>query len=354
LLVTLPLGQPVDRVIIAWGGRSPEALAGFTEESKNELAPIFTDMGLEVVCSRIDNEGFPEALLQFKARAKQRGITDVVFPVALGEGGEDGKLQGFLETVGIPYVGSGVRASALLMDKLATKDVCRSLGLSSPRGYLLPYRFPAVPSYPAPLGHTPSFREIATSMNADMLVAKLRASGGSIGLTMITNERELQRVIDVMQRYDSDILLEEYIQPRVVSGMPVEYSVSLLGWCPEVLPVCEIRHSGALLSTQAKNPENDIDQGASCVEHTFDVSLDDESIKRMKEQAVELHLRTGCHFMSRMDFIVGTTGKIFLLEGNTLPGLLPRSVYRQACEHAGLDIYDVLLRLLESAFVPRH
>lgn len=252
---------------------------------------------------------------------------DIIFPTCLGAYGEDGKLQGFLETMfpDTPYVGSGVNASAIGMNKLHTKLLCQGLGIDTAR-----YVF-------QPKGKRLSFARAVARLGTPVVVKPL-LSGASLGLTITDDPLVFQKSITEGGEVFGDLLIEACIQPKEPY---VEYAAGVLDGDNGliVLPVCEIRADGIY----------DTGRKSGHAVYRIPAPLEPELTQKMQAVAKQLHLMAGCHGLSRVDLMADRDGRVCVLELNTLPGLIPSMTFARMAAAHGLDFDDLIALLLRSA-----
>lgn len=252
---------------------------------------------------------------------------DVVYIALHGRYGEDGRLQGFLDLLGVPYVGSGVLASALAMDKARTKTLARQAGIRvAPDRVIRREELDRVT--PAALAH-----ELGLP-----LVIKPNREGSTVGLTVAQREEEIGSGLEQAARYDDTILVETFVPG-------VEVTVGVLGdEQPVALPVIEI--------VPRKNFYYDYESkyapGGS--EHIIPARITPEAERKVREWAVEAYRLLGCQNYARVDFIVPKDGSDpVLLEVNTLPGMTETSLFPDAARAYGLSYPDMVDRLIQLA-----
>jgi D-alanine-D-alanine ligase len=250
---------------------------------------------------------------------------DIVLSALHGKKGEDGAVQGFLELLDLPYVGSGVLASALAMNKAVSKQFFKSAGLAVPRELLVCKDHDIDPAAVfAALG--------------DPVVIKPVAEGSSIGLHICSTSQELVAGLEDAFGLSPELIVEEYIDGRKVS-CPV-----LGNHHPQALPVIEIipQKQYRFFSYAAKYMP-----GAS--QEICPASLPIDLYERVQTYATTAHCVLGCRNLSRTDMIV-TDQDIYVLETNTLPGMTENSLFPLAARTAGISFSQLLERLLELAF----
>ena len=247
---------------------------------------------------------------------------DVVFPVLHGPFGEDGTVQGLLELAGLPYVGAGVAASALCMDKDLFKAVLRDRGIPVARNVTL--REGDEPEHP---------------FDYPLFVKPARL-GSSVGISKVRDARELTVAVELARRHDDKVLIEEGIE-----GVEVECGV-LGNRDPLASVVGEIVAHADWYDYSAKYDEGGMDL-------VVPARISAEADARVKELAVESFVATDCEGMARIDFFVRPDGEVIVNEINTIPGFTSTSVYAKLFEAAGISYAALLDRLVELA-LERH
>ena len=263
---------------------------------------------------------------------------DVVFPLIHGSGGEDGKLQGFLEIAGLPYVGSGVSASVIGLDKTLTKVSFERAGLP-----VTPYKIitdaqwisdrHGIESALTPLG-IPAFVKPATG-------------GSSIGITKVLKEDEMTSAIDNAFKFDRKVIVESGINGREcecavlgnrLNGMSVGKTEI------QVSPVGEIRTKREFYDYIAKyeDTKTQLIVPADLLSHHSD---------ELQRLAREAFIAVGCTGMARVDFFLTDDGTIWLNEINTIPGFTKLSMFPRAWEAAGLRFPDLITKLIDLAML---
>ena len=247
---------------------------------------------------------------------------DVAFLALHGRGGEDGTIQGALELLGLPYIGSGVMASALAMNKSRTKQVYLQSGIPTP---------PSLTFY----GESSDVRTVLPKA-AELgypLVVKAEDQGSSVGVEIVKNEEEFLKAWEAAAALSGEILVEKF-----VSGTEVSCGV-IGGEILEALPVIEIIPHKSFFDYEAKYTP-----GAS--EEIVPARLSSELTKRVQELALSAHRALGCYGLSRTDMVIGE--RIEVLETNTIPGLTENSLLPQEARAAGImlpELFDRLIRL---------
>lgn len=254
---------------------------------------------------------------------------DAVFPVLHGMYGEDGTIQGLFELCGIPYVGCGVLASAVGMDKIYTKLVFEKCGIPQ-ANYCVVYR------YDFEQKSVEYINEIEVKLGYPCFI-KPSNSGSSVGISKANNAQELEDALAQALKYDRKALIEEFIDCREIECAVLgnEYpEASVLG---EILPANEFYDFEA----KYENSESRVEIPAKVPEETY---------KKIQEYAVSAYKGLDCMGLTRVDFFVHKeNGKIFINEVNTLPGFTNISMYPQLWEKSGVPYSELIDRLIELA-----
>ena len=229
---------------------------------------------------------------------------DVVFLVLHGGRGEGGVVQALLETIGVPYTGSGPLASALAMDKDLAKRLFAAAGVPVP-----PWRM-------APL----TAAEAGTALGWP-LVVKPSKQGSSVGMSLVQRATDFEAAVERARVHDDEVMVERFVPGR-------EFTVAILG--DEALPVGEIIPRSGLFDYEAKYTP-----GAS--EEVFPAQIDGALAGRLQTLALTAHRALKLSGFSRIDFRVTPDGDIFCLEANTLPGVTRESLYPRAARAAGIE-----------------
>jgi D-alanine-D-alanine ligase len=252
------------------------------------------------------------------------GEVEVVLPILHGPFGEDGALQGVLEMADVPYVGAGVAASALCMDKDLFKAVMRDQGIPVTRNITL--RDGSAPPA-SPFGY-PVF-------------VKPARLGSSVGISKAHDEAELRAAVTLAFEHDEKVLVEEF-----VSGIEVE--VGVLG---NREPVASL--VGEIVVTrnewydwEAKYEEGEMDL-------VIPARITDEQTERVQQLAVQAFVATECEGIARVDCFVRDDGEVLINELNTMPGFTATSVYAKLFEASGLPYAELLERAIDLALERR-
>ena len=252
---------------------------------------------------------------------------EVAFLALHGPGGEDGAIQGFLETLGIPYTGSGVRASAVGMHKVVTKTELAAHGIPVPRGTVV-WR-----------GTVPTLQRVLTSCKLKLpIVVKPASQGSTIGVTIVRRPSQWKEALKVAHRYDPEAMVEAFIPGH-------EVTLSLLGSADGTvagLPAVEIVAPDGFYDFSAK-----YEKGRT--QYLCPAPLSAAVSREIKQLAIRTYQALGCNGAARVDFRITPKGKPYVLEINTVPGMTETSLLPMAAGKAGLS-YDALTQqILQSA-----
>ena len=240
-----------------------------------------------------------------------------VFNILHGRGGEDGTLQGALESLGVPYTGSGVLGSALSMDKVRTKQVWLALGLPTPR--YASYR------------PGDDVREAIADLGLPVVV-KPSHEGSSVGITRVRSPADLSAAIELAARYDGELVIEQLIEGG-------EYTVGILDG--EALPSIRIVPPGEYYDYHAKYVSDDTQYLCP--------GLEGEAEAQMRALALRAFEASGASGWGRVDVMRDRQGDNWLLEVNTTPGMTSHSLVPKAAKATGMDFESLCWRILETS-----
>ncbi len=296
---------------VLWGGLSAE----------REISRLTG----EAVCAALETRGYRVHSISVEpdgAWIAQAQKTDVVFIALHGKFGEDGAVQGVLETLGIPYTGSSVLASAIAMNKPMAKRIWQTYALPTPDWQIVEQGPPAeqaVRSYP--------------------VVVKPIAEGSSVGVSIVHSEAMLTPALTQAFQYDTACLVEAYIPGKEVTvGIIKEQAIGAM----EVVAKGEF-HSYEVKYTPGRE------------EFLMPAPLPEVTYVQVLKLARQAHRAIGCSGYSRVDMRVSPAGEIFLIELNSLPGLTALSYLPRIAAHHGLSYEDLVEVILQQAtlHIPR-
>jgi D-alanine-D-alanine ligase len=257
---------------------------------------------------------------------------DVAFPLVHGTHGEDGTLQGLLELAGVPYVGAGVAASAIGMDKELMKRLFKDAGLDVVDHVAL-----RLAHYRDNPGEAQATIEDTVGYPAFVKPAN---GGSSVGITKVHSREDLGAAMCLAFRHDRKVLVERAVEAR-------EVECAVLGNDdPEPSPLGEIRYTREFYDYEAKY----LDPTTKLV---IPAEVPPVAAAHIQQLAVRGYRAIDCAGMGRMDFFLMDDGRIYIDEVNTLPGFTPGSMYPRLWEYAGLSYTGLISRLVDLA-LERH
>ena len=249
---------------------------------------------------------------------------DRVFIALHGRGGEDGTIQGVLETLGVPYTGSGVQASAIAIDKETTKQIWLQAGIPTPAHRV---------------GHAATEWMQVIAELGDQLIVKPSREGSTIGITKVTSHdhNELAFAFEAAAQYDDAVLIEQLIVGR-------ELTCAILGegGAAEALPLIEIRAPDSNYDYHSKYFSDD-------TKYLCPAPVDADTAARVSQLCLRAYRALGARGWGRVDVMLRDDGAPFLLELNTSPGMTGHSLVPIAARAVGLNYEDLVLRILAMA-----
>jgi len=255
---------------------------------------------------------------------------DVIFPIIHGTNGEDGTLQGVLELSNLPYVGSNVLGSAIAMDKVIQKMICRYEGI--PQTKFVWFRKEEWGKNP-----TTCIKEITQELTFPIFV-KPANLGSSVGISKVKQAAELHHAITTAFLYDSKIIIEQGVEHIK------EIEVAVLGNSQPEASVC-----GAIIP-RSEFYDYETKYMTDDIEVEIPAHIPADVAEKIRKAAIQTFTCLNCSGMSRVDFFYQTeTKQYFLNEINTLPGFTSISMYPKLWQATGLSYTDLTSRLLELA-----
>ncbi|OCO98896.1 MULTISPECIES: D-alanine--D-alanine ligase family protein [unclassified Ensifer] len=344
------------RVAVLFGGRSAEHevslmsarnVIGALDRSRFEIVPIgIAKDGRWLLLDLVDGEvpgAIPAAGTEVALIPGGRGraVTiaadgtqgllppiDLIFPVLHGPFGEDGTVQGYAETADIAYVGCGVAASAVAMDKALAKRLLVAEGIAVARAI-------ALHKGDAYTGET-----ILETLGLPVFVKPAR-QGSSVGVSRVDALEGLQAALDEAFRHDDKVLIEEFVQAREIECSVLEDAEGrlIVSRPGEIIPAA----SHGFYSYDAKY----VDAGGAVVEAP--AKLSDEVITQARETAARAFRALACAGMARVDFFLRADGSLVVNEINTIPGFTNISMYAKALAAEGIAYAQVVETLIAHA-----
>ena len=254
---------------------------------------------------------------------QQKNEFDLVFNLLHGKYGEDGRIQGLLDVFGIPFLGSGVLASAITMNKRVTKDVYRSVGLRVPKDIILKK------------GETITIDKILDILGTPVVIEPV-SEGSSIGISIMENENDILSGIEKAFEFDLEVLLEEYVSGK-------EITCAVIGREHlETLPLVEIvpKDTHRFFDFDAKYTAGETTE-------ICPAQIEPHLQNKAFEMAENAHRALHCKDWSRTDMIIKKE-EIFLLETNTIPGMTETSLVPLAAKGKGWTLSNLLDRMINT------
>jgi D-alanine-D-alanine ligase len=285
--------------------------------------PVSLESGAAVLAAlrrrRVDAHGI-DAGRDVLTRLVEGGF-DRVFIALHGRGGEDGVIQGALETVGLPYTGSGVLASALGMDKRRSKMLWLAAGLPTP-----PYRLMSTEA---------DLHGVASEVGFPVMVKPVH-EGSSIGMARADGPEDLRRAWEAARAYDREVMAERWVTGE-------EYTAAVLG--RQVLPLIRLVTPRGFYDYHAKYHDEATRYLCPC-------GLPGAEESRLGALALAAFDAVGATGWGRVDLLRDAAGQSWLLEINTVPGMTSHSLVPMAARAAGVDFDELVMRILASAERP--
>lgn len=301
-------------------GRVGVLMAGPSSEKKISLKSghavlnALRESGVNALPVIIKNSSIKDNMRLLKSKN-----IDCAFIALHGSFGEDGGIQNILSKLKIPYTHSGVRASRLAMDKIASRNIFKKHGLDVPQSQVVKrnsYKINNIRALNFPL------------------VVKPASHGSSIGLSIVESKKNIPKAIKLAFKFDSRIIIEEYIKGR-------ELTVGILD--DKALPVVEIFPKHFFFDYQAKYKKG-------LTDYVVPAKLPNRIAVKVKKEALLAHKLLGCFGCSRVDIILDTENKAFILEVNTIPGFTATSLLPKAANKSGIGFNELCIKLISLAY----
>ena len=307
----------MENILVLKGGDSPEREVSLV--SGSEVAKVLVNLGYRV--SQIDPADYPDLHSLLIAIRKEN--CDLIFNALHGGSGENGQLAAALEMAGIPFTGSGSKASQLAMDKYISKLVVGAEGLPLSGHILL--RANLLEDYNDPIDYSGIVQRLGLP-----LIVKPNDAGSSVGISMVKHIEELKPAVEEAFRFCDSVLLEEYIEGR-------ELTVSILDG--KALPVVEIRPHDGWYDYHNKYTKGKTDYLAPA-------PIDEAVSELCQLYAERAFFALSCSVYGRVDFrLRGNTP--YFLEVNTLPGMTSLSLVPMAAKAAGISFEELLQTIIK-------
>lgn len=292
------------KVAVLMGGWSAEREISL--QSGNAVLNALVESGVNAVGIDVDDAVAKELI---------EGGFDRAFIALHGRGGEDGSIQGLMDTMKLPYTGSGVLGSALALDKVRSKQVWLSIDLA-----------------------TPDFQIIENKDDCDTAIAALGLplivkpvlEGSSIGMTKVETQEQMFPALELAQQSLGCIIAERWVEGD-------EYTAAILG--RRVLPLIKLETSRKFYDYVAKYEADDTRYICPC-------GLSESIESELAEFSLKAFDAVGASGWGRVDFIVDASDKAWLIEVNTIPGMTDHSLVPMAAQQSGLKFNDLVLEIL--------
>ncbi len=300
------------KICVLMGGRSGEREISL--RSGKKVLESLKRQGYNVISSDLEDD--------LIAKLKIEKV-DLVYIALHGKYGEDGSVQGLLEVAGLPYTGSKVLASALAMNKIASKQIFESAGIPTPRYLKLDPEITVekiVAHFPFPL------------------VLKPISEGSSLGVSIIKSEAELAKALARDLPKFKEMFLEEYVMGK-------EITIGIIGTGAETtaLPILELAPKNEFYDFHAK-------YSAGQTDFILPARLSKPLYQKAQAIALDAHRALGCYGVSRVDMIVGRDHLPYVTEVNSIPGMTDQSDLPAEAEAAGISYDELVIRILASAY----
>lgn len=290
------------RVAVMMGGWSAEREVSLN--SGRQVLEALQSAGVDAFAVDVARDQLSSALV---------GNCDRVFNILHGTWGEDGRIQGMLDMLGIVYTGSGVLASALTMDKHRTKSLCHQYGIATP-GWQVVNSFEACVEAADRIGYP--------------VVVKPVSEGSSIGVSIVQNN-EVESAYSLAARY-GDVLVEQFVDGGEITATILD---------GDALPLIKISTPRGFYDYDAKYLEDSTVYECPC-------GLSPEAEKAVQATALKVFELLHCRDWGRVDFLLDDQGNHYLLEANTVPGMTDHSLVPMAAKARGISFQQLVLNIL--------
>jgi len=247
---------------------------------------------------------------------------EIAYIALHGKYGEDGCIQGLLEVLGIPYTGSGVKASSIAMDKDFTKRILQTQGL------------PIIPSIV--INSFEELKDKEFNLNYPLMIKPV-SEGSSIGMKKVNTPDELESAVRNAEKYNTGVMLEEYLEGKSITVGVLDVNKNIIA-----TPILEFRTKTEWYDFEAKYTEG-------LTEFILPAEIDEKLTKEIQNLSIKSHMAIEAKGMSRVDFIVTKEGNVFILEINTIPGMTDLSDLPAQSKAMGISYDELVGIILNSA-----
>ncbi|MBO8131123.1 MAG: D-alanine--D-alanine ligase [Candidatus Marinimicrobia bacterium] len=320
------------KIVVLMGGSSPERdvsiesgrnVAESLKSAGHEVLTLDTVLPIEQIYKKIeidcditgkDEENLIKLLITDEVKS-----ADFIFNALHGGSGENGVVQAILDALGYKYNGSGVEGCAITMDKIATKHILNNLGIPTPRSFYYNYKeYKNIP-----------IDKIINGFSLP-LVIKPANQGSTVGVSVVYNKEEFNRGIEKAFRYDTDIIIEEFIEGR-------EMTVGIIG--DRAMPVLEIIPKHGIYDYECKYTD-----GMS--EYIVPAKVRENVARQMQEMSLMAFKALRCYGYGRFDIRLSKDNIPYFLEFNALPGMTSHSLVPKAAEAMGMSFIELLEEII--------
>jgi D-alanine-D-alanine ligase len=295
------------KVAVLMGGESAERTVSL--ESGKAVHAALCSAGIDAHAIDLDKSSFQKLI---------NDDFDRVFIALHGRGGEDGTIQGALESIGLPYTGSDVMSSALAMDKIRSKAIWRDAGLPTPDV--------------VELNQASNWAQIVEEIKLPIMVKPVR-EGSSVGASKVSHADDLFTAWEQANQFDDRVMAESWVEGD-------EYTVSILG--DIVLPMIKLETKRDFYDYQAKYEDDDTKYICPC-------GLDENTEKMLGNLALQANQLLGVSGWSRVDLMIDDSNQPWLIEVNTIPGMTSHSLVPMAAKQAGISFEQLAVQILATS-----
>ena len=294
------------KIAVLMGGTSSERKVSLS--SGKAMFAACTALGYDAILVEFEND-----ILSHLDTLKS---VDIVLIALHGGIGENGRIQGMFESLGIRYTGSDALSSAICMDKHISKLLAEDVGIATPRWKRIR-----------------KGQSIYKNEFDYPFVVKPNSEGSTIGLTIVHNENDYDSAVEEAFKYDDEILIEEFISGK-------EITVSIVG--EDVLPIIEIRPEHGLYDYECKYTKG-------MTEYICPAELNEDLTKRIKQTAFEVYKLLKCRHYGRVDLRLDNNNQHWFLELNTLPGMTDTSLVPKAAKATGISFEQLIGKIIKQS-----
>ena len=333
------------KVAILYGGRSVEHGVSINSArniaeylDKNKFEPILIGIstnGAWHLTSTVSKEIETGEKINLQLNPKSAGFitekgivykADVVFPVLHGTDGEDGSIQGLLQAMSLPMVGTGVLGSSIAMNKLVAKKILQEAGL--PVAKFLCYYFED--------RHEINFKNISSVLGLPFMI-KSASLGSSVGVSKVKSEADLRKAVDEAFKYDDCLLAEEFIKGREIECAILGNNPAQASLPGEII----ISSKYEFYTFDAKYVDGE------AVKIEVPAKLDIKITEVIRQNSLKAYQALKCEDFSRVDLFLADNGRVFVNEINTIPGFTNSSMFPMMWKERGISFTDLITKLIE-------